>query len=93
LLLSFLEAVKIARAHDAVMVLLRAEYVQETYTLCRLIHEAGEDIWFMATPLGEGGKPSEDQHHFLNELFTGRQDPQPTSPAYQQPSRNRQQHV
>jgi hypothetical protein len=69
LLLSFLKGVFIASANNAAIVLLRAGFVHETYALCRVIDEACEDIWFMATPLGEGGEPSQDQRRFINEFF------------------------
>jgi hypothetical protein len=68
-LLSFLKAVRIASLHNAAIVLLRAGFVQETYALCRMTDEACEDIWFMATPLGEGGQASKDQVRFHEEFF------------------------
>jgi hypothetical protein len=68
LLLSFLKAVRIASAHNAAMILMRAGFVQEIYALCRMIDEAGEDITFMATPLGDSGA-SEDQRRFIEEFF------------------------
>jgi hypothetical protein len=48
---------------------MRSGFIQETYSLCRTIDEASEDIWFMSTPLGEGGQPSEDQRRFIDEFF------------------------
>lgn len=64
-----LKAVRIASANNAAMVLMRAGFVQEIYALSRAIDEACEDIWFMATPLGEGGQASEDQQRFFTEFF------------------------
>jgi hypothetical protein len=69
LLLSYMKAVRIASAHNASIVLMRSGFIQETYSLCRTIDEACEDIWFMSTPLGEGGQPSEDQRRFIDEFF------------------------
>jgi hypothetical protein len=68
LLLSFLKAVKIASHNNACIVLLNAGFIQEVYALCRMIDEAGEDIQFMAAPLGESG-PSDDQRRFIDEFF------------------------
>jgi hypothetical protein len=69
LLLSFLKLVKIASHHNAAMILMREGYVQEGYALCRMIDEAGEDIFFMAKPLGNDGQPSADQRRFIEEFF------------------------
>jgi hypothetical protein len=69
LLLSYLKAIKIASTNNAALLLLRAGYVQEVYALCRIMDEAGEDIQFMAQPLGEGGEPSKDQNRFFNEFY------------------------
>lgn len=68
LLASFLKGVRISSALNATLVLLRAGYVQEVYALCRLIDEAGEDIEFLASPLGDNGS-STDQVRFVNEFF------------------------
>ena len=54
LLLSYLKLVKIASHQNAAIVLIRAGYVQEVYTLCRMIDEAIEDVYFMASPLDDG---------------------------------------
>jgi len=69
LLLSFMKLVKIASHHNAAMVLIRTGYIQEVYTLCRMIDEASEDIHFMERQLGEDGQPSQHQLKFFEEFF------------------------
>jgi hypothetical protein len=68
LLASFLKGVRIVNNLNAALVLLRAGYVQEVYVLCRLIDESGEDITFLASPLGKDG-PSDDQIRYVKEFF------------------------
>jgi len=68
-LLVMLKSVWAVRILNAALVLLRAGYVHEVYALCRLVDEAHQDITFMASPLGEDGKPTEDQQRYFGEFF------------------------
>ena len=69
LLLSMLKCVRAVSLLNAAVVLLRAGYVHEVYALCRIAEEGNQDVTFMALPLGEGDKPSEDQERFFSEFF------------------------
>ena len=68
LLLSQLKCIRAVSSLNASVVLLENGYVQEVGTLCRCIDEFNQDVFFLGSPLGEGG-PSEQQERLVQEFF------------------------
>lgn len=69
LLMSYLKCVRAVSSLNASLVLLRHGYIQEIGTLCRCIDDYCQDILFIGSPLGEDGKPSEQQRRLVEEFF------------------------
>ena len=68
ILASFLKTVRIVSLLNASLCLLEKGYTQESYILCRAIHEAIEDITFLAHST-DGPRPSDDQKKLLKEFY------------------------
>jgi len=69
LLMSYLKCLRAISSLNAALVLLRSGFIQEVGALCRCIDEFCEDVRFLATPLGDGGKYSQDQQRLVEEFF------------------------
>ena len=69
LLMSYLKCVISVSSLNACLVLLRHGYVQEVGALCRCVEENCQDVFFLSSPMGVGGKPSEDQQRLIRDFF------------------------
>lgn len=87
LLLSYLKCVRAVSSLNAAVVLLEHGYVQEVGTLCRCIQDFYEDVFVLATPLGDNG-PSTQQKRLVEEFFQEEFD-DPDSPFRSTQSRDR----
>lgn len=88
LLLSFLKCIRAVSALNASVVLLRNGFVQEVGAQCRCIDEFCEDVFFLATPLGEDGRYSVEQNRLVEEFFQEEFSEDP-GPLMQSQPRNR----
>jgi len=88
LLLSHLKCVRAVSSLNACLLLLEHGYVQEIGTLCRCVDDFSQDVLFLATPLGDDGKPSEQQKRLVEEFFQEEFD-QIESPLRSTQARNR----
>lgn len=69
LLMSHLKCVRSVSSLNACLVLLRHGYIQEIGMLCRCVDDNCHDVLFLCSPLGEGGKLSEQQQRLVKEFF------------------------
>ena len=69
LLMSHLKCVRSVSLLHAGIALLANGFYQEVGILCRCLSESFEDVLFLATPLGEDGKPSKAQTQLVDEFF------------------------
>jgi|CXWL01.1.fsa_nt_gi hypothetical protein len=69
LLMSYLKCLRAISSLNAALILLRSGFIQEVGALCRCIDEFCEDVHYLATPLGEEGKYSQDQQRLVEEFF------------------------
>jgi hypothetical protein len=69
LLASHLKCVRAVAALNSALLLLDHGQIQDVYALCRIVDEQQEDVMFLSTPLGEGGRASEDQERFVDEFY------------------------
>jgi len=69
LLMSQLKCVRCMSLLRAGMLLLLNGFYQEVGVLCRCLSESVEDVMFLATPLGEDGRPSKAQAQLVTEFF------------------------
>lgn len=68
-LMSYLKCVRCASLLRASAMLLRGGFYQEIGILSRCVAEAGEDVMFLSTPLGDDGAVSEHQKRLVEEFF------------------------
>ncbi|MEO7324961.1 MAG: hypothetical protein ABIW82_09050 [Dokdonella sp.] len=69
ILMSHLKCVRSVSLLHAGIALLANGFYQEVGILCRCLSESFEDVLFLATPLGEDGKPSKAQMQLVEEFF------------------------
>jgi hypothetical protein len=69
LLMSQLKCVRCVSLLRAGTLLLLNGFYQEVGVLCRCLIESVEDVMFLATPLGEGNRPSKAQAQLVAEFF------------------------
>lgn len=67
--MSYLKCVRCVSLLYASQTLLRGGFYQEIGILSRCMAEAGEDVMFLSTPLGDDGAVSEHQKRLVEEFF------------------------
>lgn len=88
LLLSFLKCIRSISSLNASVILISHGYFQEVGALCRGIDEFCEDVFYLATPLGEDGNYSADQIRLVKEFFQ-EEFPEDPGPLMQSQPRHR----